>query len=115
MEMKIWVGEIKKVLSEICDEEFQKKYWILGDPKIVSSFEETINRLFDDLNFDGFLEKYRETQNDELDVYNELIRLRDSLSSFLAVLPSIVDPKVVVGNDEWKKIGLQAKALVARL
>ncbi len=60
MDMKTWSAEIKGVFSEIGDEEFHRKYWILGDAKIVSSFEETINRLFDDLNFDEFLEKYRD-------------------------------------------------------
>lgn len=50
-----WLQALREVFHDFSDAEFQRKSWIHGESKKVSSFEELVCRLYDDLNFDDLL------------------------------------------------------------
>lgn len=50
-----WLQSVREVIHDFSDAEFQRQSWIHGESEKVSSFEELVCRLYDDLNFDDLL------------------------------------------------------------
>lgn len=77
MTLSVWTKSIIETLKELSDSEFQQRVWIKGKGPEVSSFDEAINRLFDDFDFKGFLALPEISSN--LDLYPSLLKVYNAL------------------------------------
>ena len=57
----IWKKEIMEIIEDFSDIDYQKDNWILSkNPDILSSYEESVNMLYDDIHFEDFLTACRQ-------------------------------------------------------
>jgi hypothetical protein len=55
MPLATWSQAIACALAEFADAEYQERVWLHGKGPEVSSYEEAVNRLYDDYDVEGFL------------------------------------------------------------
>ncbi len=109
-----WQKHIFHVISQIGDEGFQRSVWIKGDPNMASSFEEVACRLFDDLDFDGFLVRAK-AEGFLKNEYENLEKFKIEYTKFLSKQPKIVDPKKIIEDPSWRAISRMAKSLCEKI
>jgi hypothetical protein len=95
-------------ILEISEVELQKKYWLSGDPNHISSYYEVMCRLFDDNDFDGFIEEKTKQYKTPLTVIDELERLRVLLNEY----EEKDTDEEIINDPEWHKVALQAKKII---
>jgi hypothetical protein len=59
----IWKNNIFEAIKDLSDIELQKSTWSGKHPKFISSFSETLARLYDDLDFKRYIEYYKSKNN----------------------------------------------------
>jgi hypothetical protein len=105
----VWIHNVIESLKEIASAEFQEKGWVKNEVHDYCTFVETMCGLFDDSNFDEFIDEkaadwgYTEEQIDKLD------KLRDALNAFDAEHGCYEDPAIIVKDPDWLKIRELAK------
>jgi hypothetical protein len=102
--------EIFLDILEISDIEFQKKIWFTEFEKIFSSYAEIMCRLFDDNQYECFIEKYTTPLGYPLSFQKKLYEFRDKLNNYnkednKSDLEIINDPK-------WREISKLAKSII---
>ena len=96
------------VLRVISDSEYQQRVWIAGEGEDVSSYEDTICELFDDLCFDEYL---ADPENRSRPAYDALLNFREDLTSFLYRFNNLQSKDVVV-HPKWQEIQKSARAII---
>jgi len=103
------VTNIYNDILEISDVKFQEKAWLQNNRDVCSSYTEVMCRLFDDNDFDLFLESGARKKGFDNILILELIKLRELLNSYVEKSNDseiIIDPK-------WLAIVSQAKCVLA--
>lgn len=59
----IWKNNILEAIKDLSDIELQKLTWSGKHPKLISSFSETLARLYDILDFKRYIEYYKSKNN----------------------------------------------------
>lgn len=95
-------------IKEISDIEKQKQCWLGKDKNYVSSFDEVMCRLFDDNDFDSFVDKTSKEIGLSKEVITELIKLRFLLNSYLEKGTD----EEIIQDIEWHKVSNQAKKVI---
>jgi hypothetical protein len=103
-----WERNLLSALENLADIEMQKKAWLGLDPNNVSSFDEIIMILYDDFNFEGYI-----------DYYNSLTGTSKTLAKQFADLNSLINNYHSEGTDidvlsdtKWIEITNRAKEIV---
>jgi len=95
-------------IIELSDLEKQKTYWLGKDPNHVSSYVELMCRLFDDDNFDDFVDNTASQIGFSKKAILELIKLRELLNNY----KEKETDREIIEDSEWKKIAIQAKVVI---
>jgi len=101
---------IYKKIIELSDLGLQRKLWLneKNDTGLISSYSELMSSLFDDFNFDDFVENGAKKIGLPNSVIIELEKLRELLNGY--------DEKdsddEIINDSEWKTIVEQAKIVI---
>ena len=79
--MDKWIENTYRDILELSDLDKQKKSWLGNDPNYVSSYVEIMCKLFDDDNFDIFIEEYVKLGL-SYKLVKELEKLRELLNQY---------------------------------
>lgn len=109
MDKYVWKKNILNIIKEISDAEYQTDVWLKGSTGATSSYEETICALYDDLNFELFLEECEKTDP----LYKELIELKNKIDAFISNFDQISIEDLLL-NQSWKNIQDFAKNVIAK-
>ena len=103
MDLATWKRNVLSAVKEISDEEYQTRVWLKGVGPEVSSFEEAINRLFDDYLVDRFIVEYRK-QHGDVFWLERLIDLTTALEDYSDATPRQVFPSDVLKDPRWRGV-----------
>lgn len=114
MDHEIWLAGILEVISDIADEESQKRLWLNVGSGDYDSPDEVFCRFFDDYDADNFID------NDCLHspkVSREqclmLSKFRDVLTEYGKKHGDFLSPEVLLGDPEWHQVCKMAKDVIA--
>lgn len=97
-------------LLELSSKDLQISYWLVGEQGKISGYTELMCRLFDDDDFDLFVEK----DVVDLKVSNEFVQelrlLRDQLNSYSEETKTREE---IINDPEWQKIVRQARNVIS--
>lgn len=106
-----WIINVKNAIVDISDIEWQKMAWLGLLPNVVSSPDETIMRLIDDLSFEDFIYDKR---------INQVIKKREIFNEFVTLLGMLKDyntdgkSEIFILEDlHWLNITFQAKKIIS--
>ena len=104
---KKWLENIYHEIAELSDSEMQRRLWLGKDSKYISSYDELLCSLFDDFNFDLFID-------------NELPKIEGLTPSFIQSIRKLremfneydrknLNDEQIIEDPEWLKVVEQAK------
>ncbi len=103
----IWKNNILKSLLDLSDIEFQKETWLGKNPHFISSYIETINTLFDDFDFERYVDYYKSINgNDEL--YSQFNKLINMVNQYQE--PD--SDELILKDKKWIAITKMAKEII---
>jgi hypothetical protein len=87
-----WTERVAGALNDLQDRDYQERVWLRGLGPEVSSFDEVVNRLFDDYDLAGFLKqphvRVRTSLVDSLRAVQDSLKGVDEVPMTLATLRS---------------------------
>lgn len=101
-----WERNLYSAIKDIADIEFQKKAWLGEHPDYVSSFSEVISILYDDFDFERFLEYLESTKREEK-LYKLLMELDNLINQYK---PLSTDEEILV-DPNWLHITSKAQEI----
>ncbi|MGK6353527.1 hypothetical protein [Parapedobacter sp. DT-150] len=109
--MEIITKNIYQDILEISDISLQIKLWLNKDNStgMISSFVELMNRLFDDNDFDAFIDNGAKRSGISSDVIYEMRKLRDLLNGY----KEREDDEAIINDPKWLVIVQQAKNVIS--
>lgn len=96
-------------LKQIASAEFQEKGWVKIENYDYCSFSETLCKLFDDANFEDFIDNDAKTFGLSDHQIGKLDQLRNSINSYVDKRGCYVEPEFIVKDPEWHNIRQLAK------
>lgn len=109
IDAKFWREEVLNLIENISDRKYQLQSWF-GKEKCVSSPEEFLCQLYDDLVYEDFL------NSKEIDLTVEQKNLgeelREKLDKFSDSFEDFIDPKVALDNELWIDVRVAAKKFI---
>ena len=115
MENDLWLKKTAEVLREFSSREFQERVWLKGLGPEVSSYEEAMCKLFDDLGFSRLIDvEWRQAGLRE-DQVLALRTFREDLLKFDKDIPEIPKPTDVLDRSSWEDIRTSAQQATAAL
>lgn len=106
--LSIVVNNIYNDIKEISDIEMQKECWLGKNESYISSYDEVMCRLFDDNDFDSFIDKTSKKICFSKEIITELAKLRILLNSYIEKETD----EEIISDIEWHKITDQAKKII---
>ncbi len=94
----IWENNIFKAIFDLSDIELQKLAWSGNHPNFISSYTETLARLYDDLDFERYTEYYRSINGDDR-LYKLLNEINLMINDF-----EDIGYEIEMETDGYKKI-----------
>lgn len=108
----IRIENIIDCIKQIASEEFQEKGWVKNEIHDYCTFVETMCGLFDDANFEFFIENEAADLGYTKEQIEKLDRLRKALNEFDTKHGCYRDPVFIVRDSDWIKIrGMAREAL----
>lgn len=108
MTKEIWLSGLLTVIREMGDAAFQDRIWRNGEGPEVSSWEEAMNRLYDDYLFDQVIAgKHRLGLTEEQ--HDAFSRLDRELTKFGNEIDESPDPAMLLDSPEWPRVREVAK------
>jgi hypothetical protein len=104
-----WLDLIFESVRPIADRDFQEKAWF-GKSHAVSSPDEVYCQLFDDHNFELFLETSRATLTPEQ--VAAWLDLQAKMDLFAKQYGDYLDPYIVFNDPHWKEVQANASAFL---
>jgi hypothetical protein len=104
------LNNIYSDIFELSSIEQQKQYWLGNDSKNISSYVEVMSRLFDDNNFDGFIDNIAQNHGFDQHFIFELDQLRKLLNEY----EEKESDSEIINDPKWKPIVIQAKKIIKR-
>jgi hypothetical protein len=109
---EVWRANIKDVLEQIADEEFQRQAWFNKLENVMSSPVEVVCQLYDDYLFERFVEDDKiGLSSDQRHAAREFAAM---LSKFLGETPAL-DPHKLLADPRWATVRDEARTLVRLL
>lgn len=106
-----WIANLIGVASDIANREKRETRWLATDAYAWERPEEVINVLFDDSNFELFLDKYNSTFSAEQ--HSTAFTLRDDIKRYCDATPQWLNPEEVLADPRWHAIRESAAAFIA--
>ena len=106
--MDKWIENTYRDILELSDLNKQKKSWLGNDPNYVSSYVEIMCKLFDDNNFDIFIDE-SEKLGLSYKLVNELKKLRELLNQYEE---GDKTDKEIIEDPLWSLVVNQAKIVL---
>jgi hypothetical protein len=103
----IWKKNIYDSLKNLSDIELQKLTWLGKHPKYISSFTEIISVLYDDFDFERYIQYY-ESKYGMDDLYKSFCELNNSINSY----QELESDELILKDPNWIKITKKAKEIV---
>lgn len=106
------IDNIYSKILELSDVKLQIKIWLNrnNDTGLISSYTEVMCSLFDDFNFDDFIDKTAPEIGISTSVVVELDKLRNLLNDY----KKKESDRDIISDPEWGKIVEQAKMVIKR-
>jgi hypothetical protein len=108
---ELWISNLLEAASMMADKERQERRWLAPDAYAWERPEELINVLFDDSNFDLFIQEFAigftETQRDAA------LHLKKEVDDFCDATPIYLDPAQVLIDPRWASIRERAREFIA--
>ena len=104
MENIAWIHKILEVLDEFASEEFQERVWRRGLGPEVSSYEEAMCRLFDDLRFSDLIDVEGRQIGLSEKALLALTNFRETILKFDKKISEIPRPEEVMDHPAWQSI-----------
>ena len=115
MENVIWLQNMTCVIEEFSSAEFQDRVWLKGLGPEVSSYEEAMCRLFDDLGFSRLLDnEWRQVGLGETEI-SRLRSFRSTLLEFDRDVPQLPKPEDVLQRSGWTDVRQSAREALSVL
>lgn len=95
----------------IADQETQERRWLAPDAYAWERPEELICMLFDDSNFDLFIEEFADEFTDVQ--RDKAVQLKRLMDHYCAATPTYLDPAKVLIDPRWESIRESAKGFIA--
>lgn len=111
----IWKKNIFEAIKDLSDIELQKLTWAGKHPKFISSFTETLARLYDDLDFERYIEYYKFTNKEDnlLSLLIELDKLITAFKDFgYEIEMQTCGYKTILQDSKWVTITEKAKEII---
>ena len=109
MDFLAWKTAVDKSIRHIASREFQENAWF-GQGDVVSSPDEQYCELFDDFDFDAFLEHaIGRLSPSKVQKGREL---RDALEAYSGLIGEQPDPSRVIDDARWEKIRQHARSYI---
>ena len=111
----IWSNNSIKALKDLSDIEFQKLTWSGEHPKFISSFTETLAILYDDLDFERYIEYYKSINgmNRIYELFNEInLMINDFKDIGYETEMEIDGYKKILENKDWLLITEKTKDII---
>lgn len=107
---KIIIKYIYDKIIELSDLDLQRKLWLNenNDTGLISSYNELMCSLFDDFQFDDFVDRISSEIELSKSTIFELKKLRELLNNYNE---KELD-KEIINDPEWKKIAIQARVVI---
>lgn len=104
------IENIYRLIGELADLSLQRKLWLNenNDTGLISSYSELMCSLFDDYNFDGFIDNRASKIGLSNSVIFELNKLRELLNNY----NEKGSDKEIISDPDWKKVVEQAKIIL---
>jgi hypothetical protein len=115
MENDLWLKKTAEILKEFSSLEFQERVWVKGLGPEVSSYEEAMCRLFDDLGFSRLIDVEWKQAGLRKEQVSALRNFRKELLRFDKDIPEIPAPKDVLSRSSWEDIRASAQRAVSVL
>jgi hypothetical protein len=106
-----WFKNIQTVLKEFADAEFQERVWVRGEGEEVSDWTEAMCKLFDDYQFDDFLDE----SWPKLGLSDRLHAALDNLRSQLNHYEEKETSAAIAKDPKWQKIRDLAQDILAQI
>jgi len=99
-------------IIELSDLDLQRKLWLNenNDTGLISSYAELMSSLFDDFNFDDFIDRTSLQIGLSDDTIIELNKLRELLNGY----NDRESDEEIINDPKWKKIVEQAKVVIEK-
>jgi len=108
----LWKMNICKAIKNLADIELQKLTWSGKHPEYISSFTETLSSLYDDFDFERYIEYHKSVEGKDqfYKILSELDGLLKEYKDFGYETELIPDGYAVILNDvKWSNITNKAK------
>lgn len=104
--------QIYECIVELSDLKLQRKLWLNedNDTGLISSYIELICTLFDDYNFDGFIDNYDTRNGLSQTTILQLRKLRELLNHYIQ--KEVEDNNAIINDLEWQKIVYFAQQVI---
>ena len=108
--MNIWIENIYRDILELSDLDKQRNSWLGNDPNYVSSYVKIMCRLFDDNDFDNFIDIESDKLGVSYTLVTELKKLRELLNQYEE---GDKTDKEIIEDPLWVLIVNQAKIVIS--
>ncbi|MBS1690053.1 MAG: hypothetical protein JSS96_15090 [Bacteroidetes bacterium] len=105
---KLWEKNIFYAIKNVSNIEMQKLAWLGKSPKIVSSFSEVYNVLYDDFDFEDYI-KYYESKHSSDNLLMQMKRLDIMMSNYNPPDSASWVDDLILLDPKWIEITKQAK------
>ena len=104
-----WKTTVVDAARRLADRAYQEQTWF-GRGQKISSPEELICGMFDDVLFDDFLAASTVVLSDAQ--YRAGVSLKDSLEQYAGIISDAPDPRMVIDDPRWEQVRIAARAFV---
>jgi hypothetical protein len=110
IDRQLWLNNLLEVARDIADRDRQESRWTASDKFAWEKPEELINQLFDDCNFELFIEQHSASMSA---IQKEAAEtLRHSIDKFCKDTPTHLVAKDVLADPRWHQIRKDAAIFV---
>lgn len=106
------INNIRRTISQLSDTALQRKLWLNenNDTGLISSYDEAFSTLFDDNNFDEFVDMEAVKRGISDDLISEFAKLKQQLQTY----QQKTNDAEIIKDPEWLKIVNQAKIVTEK-
>lgn len=106
------INNIRRTINQLSDTALQRKLWLNenNDTGLISSYSEAFSTLFDDNNFDHFVDVEAAKRGFSQGLIEDFVRLREQLKTY----QEKADDAEIIKDPEWAKVTTEAKIVTEK-
>lgn len=103
-DIQVWEKNLFNAIKDVSDIDFQRKAWIGKDPQYISSFSEVISILYDDFDFERYIQYYKSIKGEDT-----LHKLLSELDQMINEYEAPETDELILADPRWIEITNKAK------